>query len=67
MNKQEIVDAVLALPEMERLELARRIIANLVVDRDASGRVAEAVKGIEDVVSGKVNGLSDVEFRNTLK
>jgi hypothetical protein len=67
MNKQEIVDAVLALPEKERLELARRIVASIAVERDASTRVAKAVRGIEDVVNGKVNGLSEAEFRSALK
>jgi hypothetical protein len=67
MNTQEIVEAVMALPEKERLELARRIVASITAEQHASSRVAEAVKGIEDVVSGKVNGLSEAEFRNALK
>lgn len=55
------------LPEKERLELARRIVASLVVEEEISGKIAQAVGGIEDIVTGKVAGLTEVEFRNALK
>jgi hypothetical protein len=37
-----IAEAVMALPEKERLELARRIVASIVVDQDISGKIAQA-------------------------
>jgi hypothetical protein len=67
MSAQEIADAVMALPEKERLELARRIVASVEAEHMVSQRVAEAVHGIEDIVIGKVAGLSEAEFRDALK
>jgi len=55
------------LPEKERLELARRIVASIAAEREISGEIAEAVRGIEDVVTGKIRGLSEAEFRDALK
>ena len=55
----------MALPEKERLDLARRIVASIATDEDI--QIAEAVQGIEDVVTGKVAGLNESEFRNALK
>jgi len=49
------------------LDLARRIVASIVTERDASGTIAEAVQGIEDIVTGKLAALNETEFRNALK
>ena len=57
----------MALPEKERLDLARRIVASIELDQKVSASVAEAVRGMEDVVTGKVVGLTEAEFRNALK
>jgi hypothetical protein len=67
MSVQDIAEAVMELPEKERLELARRIVASVVAEQEASAEILQAVQGIEDVVTGKVRGLSEVEFRNALK
>jgi len=67
MSTQEIAEAVMALPEKERLDLARRIVASIELDQKVSASVAEAVRGMEDVVTGKVVGLTEAEFRNALK
>jgi len=66
MSTQEIAEAVMALSEKERLELARRIV-NSIGSEDVSARIADAVPGIEDVVTGKVAGLNESEFRDALK
>ncbi|HEY5480958.1 MAG TPA: addiction module antitoxin RelB [Verrucomicrobiae bacterium] len=66
MSTQEIAEAVMELPEKERLELARRIVASIVAEQDADGAISRAVQGIEDVVTGKVRGLSETEFRDAL-
>ena len=65
MSVQDIAEAVMELPEKERLELARRIVASIVAEQENSAQVIEAVQGIEDVVTGKVRGLSEAEFRET--
>ncbi len=67
MSAHEIAEAVMELPETERLELARRIVASVVAEREKSGEIAEAVRGIEDVITGKVRGLSEDEFRAALR
>jgi hypothetical protein len=67
VSTQQINDAVMQLPENEQLDLARRIVASIVTERDASGTIAEAVQGIEDIVTGKLAALNETEFRNALK
>ncbi len=67
MSVQEIAEAVMELSETDRLELARRIVASVVADRETAAEIAKAVQGIEDVLTGKVRGLTEVEFRRTLE
>ncbi|SPE53874.1 hypothetical protein SBV1_1740036 [Verrucomicrobia bacterium] len=67
MSKQEIAEAVMGLPEKDRLELARQIIAGLIVEQEASEAIARALPGLEDVVRGKVRGLTEAEFRDALR
>ena len=67
MSTQEIAEAVMAMPEKERLELARRIVESIEAERSVTERVAEAVHGIEDIATGKVTGLTEKEFRDSLK
>ena len=67
MSVQDIAEAVMELPEKERLDLARRIVASVVAEKDASEEIRQAVAGIEDMVTGKVRGLSETEFRDALK
>lgn len=55
------------LPEKERLELARRIVGTIALEREVLEKIAKAVRGVEDVVTGKVAGLSEAEFRNALQ
>ena len=67
MSSEQITEAVMELPEKDRLELARRIIASIVAERETSDSIAKAVKGIEEVVKGKIRGLNEDEFRDALK
>jgi len=67
MSTKEIAEAVMELPEEDRLELARRIVAGIAAEREISGGIARAVGGIEDVVAERVRGLSEAEFRDALK
>jgi hypothetical protein len=54
-------------PQDERLPLARRIVANIVTEQQSFSQIEEAVRGIEDVITGKVPGLSEAEFRDALR
>jgi hypothetical protein len=67
MSVNEIAETVLELPEAERLELARRLIASVVAEQESAAEVARAVQGIEDVLTGKVRGLTEAEFRRALE
>jgi hypothetical protein len=67
MSASEIAEAVMELPETERLELARRIVASVVAEQESAVEVARAVRGIEDVLTGKVRGLSEAEFQRALE
>lgn len=67
MSVREIAEAVMDLSEGERLELACRIVDSVVSEQQNSARVSELVKGIEDVLTGKVRGLSEAEFRRALE
>jgi hypothetical protein len=63
MSMHEIAEAVLDLPETERLELARRVAA----ERENAAEVARAIQGIEDVLTGKVRGLTEAEFQRAIE
>lgn len=67
MSVREIAEAVIELPVAERLELARRIVASVSADEGNAELIASAVRGIEDVLTGKVRGLSEAEFEQALK
>jgi len=54
------------LSETERLDLARPIVASVVAEQGSAAEVARAVKGIEDVLTGKVRGLSEAQFQRAL-
>src|SRR6266498_1581777 len=64
MSMQEITAAVMELPPADQLELARRIVAGVAVDQAQAAEITQAVRGIEDVMTGKVRGLSEAEFRD---
>ena len=66
MSVQDIAEAVMELPERERLDLARRIVASIIADQESSEAIAQAVQGIEDVVTGKVRGLSEAALLNEM-
>jgi hypothetical protein len=67
MSVHEIAEAVMELSERDRLDLARRIVASVVDEQESSGQVARAIQGIEDVLTGKVRGLSEDEFQRALQ
>ena len=66
MIPSQITESVLALPESERLELARRIVESVATERRVAELVSEGVRRIEDVVLGKVRGLSEEEYRKAV-
>jgi len=55
------------LSETERLDLARLIIESVATERESASEIAKAVQGIEDVLTGKVRGLTEAEFQRALR
>lgn len=66
MISSQITESVLALPEDDRLELARRIVESIATERNVGELVAEGVRRIERVVSGQVRGLSEEDYRRAV-
>lgn len=59
MSAQELGKAVMELPEEAGLELATRIIAGNVAERESAEKIAQAIDGIESVITGKIRGLTE--------
>jgi hypothetical protein len=63
MIPDQIIESVFALPEGDRLELARRIVESVDAEHRVADFVSDGVRRIEDVIAGKVGGLSEEEYR----
>ena len=57
----------LELPLEERLELARRLVESVVASVPLNEAVTEGIRRIEDVATGRVNGLAEEQYRSALK
>jgi hypothetical protein len=55
------------LSETERLDLARLIIASVATEQENAAEISKVVQGIEDVLTGKIRGLSEAEFQRALR
>ena len=66
MTPSELTSSALDLPPEDRLELARRLVESVITPASMDELVTEGVQRIEDVLSGKVPGLSEDEFRRAL-
>jgi len=67
MSVHEIAQAVMGLSETDRLELARRIVDSVIADQENAPEIARLVQGIEDILTGKVRGLTEEEFQRALE
>ena len=67
MSAAEISHAALELPPDERLELARRLVESVVMPASLNEAVAEGIRRIEEVASGRVHGLTEEEFHAALR
>jgi putative addiction module component (TIGR02574 family) len=61
-----LTETVLALPEAERLALAREIIASLANDATQKTAIIEGVRRMEDIIKGQTAGLTEDQFRAAL-
>jgi len=66
MTTAHLTETVLALPEAERLALAREIIASLSNDEAQKTAINEGVQRMEDIIKGQTVGLTESQFRQAL-
>jgi putative addiction module component (TIGR02574 family) len=67
MGSAELARIALELPPEERLDLARRLVESVVAPPSLNEAIREAIHRIEDVVTGRVKGLTEEEYRAALK
>ena len=67
MGSADLAQIALQLPPEERLDLARRLIESVVAPASLNEAIADGIRRIEDLASGRVKGLTEEEFLATLK
>ncbi len=67
MISADFTRMALELPPEERLELARRLVESVVAPVPLNEAVTEGIRRIEDVAAGRVNGLTEEQYRSALK
>jgi putative addiction module component (TIGR02574 family) len=67
MLTADLSRAALELPAEERLELARRLVESVVEPAALNDAVTEGVRRIEDIASGRVEGLTEEQYRAALR
>lgn len=55
------------LPPEERLELARRLVESVVSPDSLTQALTEGIRRIEDVATGRIQGLTEEEYRAALE
>jgi putative addiction module component (TIGR02574 family) len=67
MGSAELARVALELPPEERLELARRLVESVVAPDSLNEAIAEGIRRIEDLATGRGKGLTEEEFLATQK
>ena len=67
MSSADLSRAALELPPDERLALARCLVEIVVAPAPLNEAVAEGIRRIEDVATGRVKGLTEEQLREALK
>jgi hypothetical protein len=66
MVETDVSRLALELPPGERLELARRLVESVVAPESLNEAIAEGIRRIEDVATGRVQGLTEAQYRAAL-
>ena len=66
MVSTDLSRLALELPLEERLELARRLVESVVSPASLNEAIAEGIRRIEDIVTGRVQGLTEEQYRAAL-
>ncbi|HRZ53990.1 MAG TPA: addiction module protein [Candidatus Paceibacterota bacterium] len=56
----------LELPPEERLELARRLVESVVAPASLTETLADGIRRIEEIATGRAQGLTEAEYRAAL-
>jgi putative addiction module component (TIGR02574 family) len=67
MGSADLARIALELPPEERLDLARRLVESVVAPAPLNEAIAEGIRRIEDLATGRVKGLTEEEFLATLQ
>jgi putative addiction module component (TIGR02574 family) len=67
MGAADLARIALELPPEERLDLAQRLVESVVAPLSLNQAIAEGIHRIEDLANGRVQGLTEEEFRAALK
>jgi putative addiction module component (TIGR02574 family) len=67
MSSADLSRAALELPPDERLELARRLVESVIEPASLKEAMAEGLRRIEDVATGRVQGLTEEQYRAALR
>ena len=67
MSSAELAQKAMELPPEERLELARRLVESIGTPDDVDAAIAAGVRRIEDMMTGRVKGLTEEEFRAAVR
>jgi uncharacterized tellurite resistance protein B-like protein len=63
MVATDVSRLALELPPEERLELARRLVESVVAPATLNEAIAEGIRRIEDIATGRVEGLTEQQYR----
>ena len=67
MSSADLSRIALDLPAEERLDLARRLVESVVTPEPLSEAATEGIRRLEDLVAGRVEGLTEEQYRAALK
>jgi putative addiction module component (TIGR02574 family) len=67
MSSADLGQVALELPPEERLDLARRLVESVVAPASLNEAIAEGMRRIEDLATGRIKGLTEKEFIASLK
>jgi uncharacterized tellurite resistance protein B-like protein len=67
MGSADLARIALELPPEERLDLARRLVESVVAPASLNQAITEGIRRVEDLATGRVQGLTELEFRAALK
>ena len=67
MLSSDLSRIALELPPEDRLELARRLVESVVLPLPLNEAVAEGIRRIEDIATGRVEGLTEEQYRAAVR